>query len=57
MVTLSVISQGLQIYIQAIFSWGILLGESLHFFARIFSNKNNLEIIRLYTKRETDVTT
>lgn len=55
MVMLSVISQGLQIYIWALFNCGFLLceKESLHIFLQESSAiKNSLRFIRLYTKRE-----
>lgn len=54
MVMLSVISQGLQIYIWALFNCGFLLCEkvSSYFLQESSEIKNSLRFIRLYTKRE-----
>lgn len=54
MVMLSVISQGLQIYIQAIFSWGLLLGK--FFFIFFWQDFSAIKILLnssvVYQKRE-----
>lgn len=54
MVMLSVISQGLQIYIRALFNGGVLLCEKAfsYFLQESSAIKNSLGFICLYTKRE-----
>lgn len=53
-VMLPVTPQGLQIYIRALSSCGVLFCENISsWLARIFSNKNSLGFNHWYTKRET----